>query len=137
MLQLKIRSAETFIPAAIISTDILSTSTDDKNHSVTVREILFREGFKPGDRRVKETCVEFPQMKVDFRQPDGTTIMNIVSQGAKDGDDLWMTYAFEWLHPELNAERLAERKQVEQKGAQKAVDGTIESMRELVKSGKF
>jgi hypothetical protein len=134
-LQLKIIAAEKFVGGAILSTDVLSKSTDSLGRAVTEREVVFREG----NRRVRETCTEFPQMKVEFRQPDGSTIMNIVSEGAKGAEegDLWMSYAFEWLHPGASAEELSEKRVKEKRMAAMAVESTIRVMREMVVSGQI
>lgn len=134
-LQHKIVAAEKFVGGAILSTDVLSKSTDSLGHAVTEREIVFHEG----SRRVRETCTEFPQMKIEFRQPDGSTIMNIVSEGAKgaEQDDLWMTYTFEWLHPGASAEELAEKRVKEKRISVMAVESTIRVIREMVESGQI
>jgi hypothetical protein len=134
-LQHKIVAAEKFVGAAILSTDVLSKLTDSFGHAVTEREIVFREG----NRRVHETCVEFPQMKVEFRQPDGSTVMNIVSEGARGAEegDLWMTYTFEWLHPGASEEELGEKRVKEKRIAAVAVEHTIRAMREMVISGEI
>ena len=134
-LQHKIIAAEVFVGGTILSTDVLTKSVDSLGHAVTEREIVFREG----NRRVRETCVEFPQMKVEFRQPDGSTIMNIVSEGARGSEegDLWMTYTFEWLHPGASEEELDEKRVKEKRVAVVAVESTIKAMREMVVSGQI
>ena len=134
-LQHKIVAAEKFVGGAILKTDVLSKSTDPVGRAVTEREIVFHEG----NRRVRETCTEFPQMKVEFRQPDGSTIMNIVSEGAKGAEegDLWMTYSFEWLHPGASEEELGGKRVKEKKIAALALESTIRVMREMVGSGQI
>jgi hypothetical protein len=134
-LQHKIVAGEKFVGGAILSTDVLSKLTDSFGRAVTEREIVFHEG----NRRVRETCVEFPQMKVEFRQPDGSTVMNIVSEGARGAEegDLWMTYTFEWLHPGASEEELGEKRVKEKRMAVVAVESTIRVMREMVISGQI
>ncbi|KAK5005322.1 hypothetical protein LTR16_007041, partial [Cryomyces antarcticus] len=77
---------------------------------------------------------------VDFHQPDGSTISNIISDGPSgQPSDLYMTYAFQWLHPEIErgskveAEALVMRK----KTAKMAVEKSIESIRRMVKEGEI
>lgn len=75
---------------------------------------------------------------VEFLQPgDGGRVQNIVSEGA-DGE-LYMTYTFEWKHPELegDGEGLRRRLEVERKMAKVAVEGTIKVMREMVADGRW
>jgi Domain of unknown function (DUF1857) len=92
-LELKINSGETFVGGAITNTDVLKTGHTDSGLPYTDREVTFREG----NRKVKEHCVKFRPMKVEFHQPDGSRVMNIVSQGAGGDEDLFMTYTFEVL----------------------------------------
>jgi len=134
-LQHKIVAAEKFVGGAILSTDVLSKSTDSVGRVVTEREVVFREG----NRRVHESCTEFPQMKVEFRQPDGSTIMNIVSEDARGSEegDLFMTYAFEWLHPGASEKELDEKRIKEKRIAAMAVESTIKVIREMVVNGQI
>ncbi|KAJ9133326.1 hypothetical protein NKR23_g10834 [Pleurostoma richardsiae] len=133
LLQRKIRRAEDFVGAAIRSTDVISQSSTPAGQPVTVREVVFHEG----DRRVREECVEFWPMKVEFHQPDGSKVQNIISEGA--GGELYMTYTFEWLHPELegNQSALVEKQAKEKAMAKTAVESTIVAMREMVKDGRW
>lgn len=74
--------------------------------------------------------------QVDFHQPDGSTISNIISTGP-DGD-ISMTYAFEWLHPEVAAsdtQKVEELRGKHAKTAQMAVEKSIEAVRRLVQDG--
>jgi hypothetical protein len=131
-LLLKIRSAETFVPAAIQWTSVLGESVDAlSGNSITIREVTFRED----QRRVKETVTAYEDCKVDFVQPDGSTISNVISEGA-DGE-LYMTYVFEWRHPDISREELAALSEKERKMSKMAVEGTIAAMRELVKNGRI
>ncbi|KIW96697.1 uncharacterized protein Z519_02088 [Cladophialophora bantiana CBS 173.52] len=135
-LELKIRAGQDFVGGALLSTDVISESKDDQGRPVTVREVVFRDG----NRRVRETCVAYKAMKVEFHQPDGSKVQNIVSQGqGAEGEDLYMTYTFEWLHPECEGDvkALEEKKQKETKIAKMAVEETIRVMREMVKDGRI
>ena len=135
-LEIKIGSGETFVGGAIESTTVLKKYTTEKtNLPVTEREVLFRAD----QRRVHETCIAYEPMKVEFHQPDGSRVMNVVSQGAGGETDLYMTYTFEWLHPELEGdeEGLRKKKAGEEAMAQKAVESTIQVMRELVQNGRI
>lgn len=134
-LQHKIVAAEKFVGGAILSTEVLSKSTDSLGHAVTERAVVFREG----NRRVHETCTEFPQMKIEFRMGDGSRVMNIVSEGPRGAEegDLWMTYTFEWLHPGASEEELSEKRVKQKKIATMAVESTISVIREMVVSGEI
>ncbi|KAL2111890.1 hypothetical protein VUR80DRAFT_9101 [Thermomyces stellatus] len=133
LLRRKIRRAEDFVPAAITSTAITSRSTAPTGHPVTVREVTFREG----NRKVTEECVEYEPMKVEFRQSNGSKVQNIVSEGPTG--ELYMTYTFEWLHPEMegDAKKLEERRDKERRMARMAVEGTLKAMREMVADGRW
>jgi hypothetical protein len=130
-LLLKIRSAETFVPAAIQSTKVVSESYDDNGNPLTVREVLFRESQKT----VQETVTAFEAGRVEFVQPDGSKINNVISEGA-DGE-LYMTYIFEWRHPGVSNEELAALAEKERKMSQMAVEGTIKVLRQLVEEKKL
>lgn len=56
----KIRSAETFVPAGIQSTTVLSESVDEAGNPVTLREVVFRAD----QRRVKETVTAHKDSRV-------------------------------------------------------------------------
>ncbi|KIW17762.1 hypothetical protein PV08_04957 [Exophiala spinifera] len=129
----KIRAAQDFVGAAIVSTDVISESTSEHGLPVTVREVVFREG----GRRVQERCVAFEPMKVEFHQPDGSKVQNVISQDA--GGNLYMTYTFEWLHYDLEGDdaALGAAREKEWKMAQLAVEKTIEVMREMAKDGRI
>ncbi|KAJ5090467.1 hypothetical protein N7532_009151 [Penicillium argentinense] len=130
-LQLKIRSAETFVSAAIQSTDVLSESTDTSGNPVTVREVLFRESQK----KVKEVVTAFEPCRVEFEQPDGSRVSNVISEGAEG--EFYMTYIFEWRHPGISKQELAELHEREKKMSRMAVEGTIKVLRQLVEEKKL
>jgi len=63
--------------------------------------------------------------------------LNIVSTGSDGG--LYLTYTFEWDHPEIEAgsqEAVAKQKEY-QTTAPRAVVGTLNAIRDLVKEGKL
>ncbi|PGH15379.1 hypothetical protein AJ80_05563 [Polytolypa hystricis UAMH7299] len=131
-LLLKIRSAEAFVPAAIQSTSVLAEFADPATgNPVTIREVIFREN----QRKVQETVTAYEDIRVDFVQPDGSLISNVVSEDA-DGE-LYLTYIFEWRHPGVSKEELLALREKEKKTSKLAVEGTITVLRELVKSGKL
>lgn len=86
---------------------------------------------------VKEVVTAFEPCRVEFEQPDGSRVSNVVSEGAEG--ELYLTYIFEWRHPELDAEgeeSVAVLKR--QKGMSRlAVEGTIQVLRRLVEEGKI
>lgn len=63
-LERKVRHAEEFVGAAIKSTDVLDVSKDDKGREVVTREVVFAEG----NRKVKEVCTLYEDMKVEVRE---------------------------------------------------------------------
>jgi hypothetical protein len=133
-LLLKCRSAETFVPAAIQATTVLSDTIDPvTGNPVVVREVLFRESQK----LVKEVVTAFEPCRVEFEQPDGSRVSNVVSEGAEGG--LYLTYIFEWRHPELDAdgEESLEVLKREKGMSKMAVEGTIAVLRRLVEEGKI
>jgi hypothetical protein len=84
----KVRHAEWFVAGALKSTDVLSEHTDEQGHKVTTREVIFVEG----EKRIKEDCTEYPMLKVDFTQPCGGLVCNIISEGPGGPEDLCLTY---------------------------------------------
>ena len=129
----KIKAGQDFVGGAILSTTVLEEYSDgDTGAPVVVREVVFREG----NRKVKETCIACEPTKVDFLQPDGSRIQNVVSEDAEGA--LWMTYVFEWRHPGMEGreEELKEARGKEEKMARVAVESTIVAMREMVRDGR-
>lgn len=64
--------------------------------------------------------------------------MNIVSTGANPGE-LYLTFTFEWDHPEIekgSAEELVKQKQY-QASAPAGLTGTLGKIREMVKAGEL
>lgn len=78
--------------------------------------------------------------QVDFHQTDGSVISNIISDGPSGKpEDLYMTYAFQWLHPDVEAGGAKEKELMESHKAmaKMAVDKSIEAIRRLVGEGKI
>lgn len=96
-LRRKVRRAQEFVPV-ITACDVVSEEGD-----TVVREATFASEAGSGGgstgRTVREVCVHHPPARVDFEQPDGSRISNIVSAGS--GGELLMTYVFEWRHPDV------------------------------------
>ena len=76
--------------------------------------------------------------QVDFYEPTGAVITNMVSDGPDMTDEqLQMTYFFEWLHPDVEEGSEQEAfltKQHKMRGKM-SVDKSIESMRRMVEAG--
>ncbi|KAJ5389374.1 uncharacterized protein N7496_000442 [Penicillium cataractarum] len=135
-LLLKSRSAETFVSAAIQSTTVLSDSIDPATgNQVIIRDVLFRESQK----LVKEVVTAFEPTRVEFEQPDGSRVSNVISVGAEG--ELYLTYIFEWRHPEFDGEGKEkseewERVKEKERGmGQSAVEGSIKVLRRLAEEG--
>lgn len=92
-LERKVRRAQEFVPI-IVSCDVIAEEQTEKGFTVT-REVK----FKGAASSIREICNHFAPSRVDFEQENGSFISNIVSKG-QDGE-LWMTYAFEWRHPDV------------------------------------
>lgn len=128
-LLLKIRSAKTFIPKAIESTTIISEGVDEAGNPTTTRDVVFVDG----QRKVREQTIAYEDCRVDFFQPDGSKVSNIVSEGAEG--ELYLTYVFEWRHPGVSSEQLSVERVKEKKMAQNAVEDTLKIMRDLAFKG--
>nr|XP_023873299.1 uncharacterized protein LOC111985883 [Quercus suber]POE84783.1 hypothetical protein CFP56_79001 [Quercus suber] len=95
-LQKKIRTPQDFLPM-IVGTDVVSESETE-----VVRIAHFKgEDGKPG-REMKEVCKSYYPTKVDFHQPNGAVIANIISDGESLTEhDYNLTFTFEWRHPDM------------------------------------
>ena len=136
-LEKKIRAGQDFVGGAITTTDVVKEyRTDRTDLPVTVREVVFKD---PSMGKVEETCIAFYPMKVEFHQKNGSKVQNVISQGAGGDEDIYMTYTFEWLHPELEGkeDELKATHEKEKAMAQKAVESTIEVMRKMVNDGRI
>ncbi|KAF2117704.1 hypothetical protein BDV96DRAFT_489804 [Lophiotrema nucula] len=133
-LQRKIRYAQEFVPV-IESCEVLS----DEN-GVVDRFVKFKKGLGPRDE-AREKVIGFEPAWVDFGQDDGTHIRNIVSDGPSgELEDLNMTYMFEFRLPNVAAEdkEAVEKELARLKGmSKKAVESSIEVIREMVKDGRI
>ncbi|KAI0882255.1 DUF1857-domain-containing protein [Annulohypoxylon maeteangense] len=140
-LKRKVLRAQDFVPI-IEECIVLVEEQDHASGNVTVtREVRFKTGSEPaagsGGALVREVCMHFAPCRIDFKQPDGSTVSNIVSEGP-DGK-LMMTYAFEWRYPGVK-EGSQEAKVLEERSwttAKMAVHGTIDTIRRLVKDGEI
>ncbi|KAI1209212.1 DUF1857-domain-containing protein [Annulohypoxylon truncatum] len=140
-LKRKVLRAQDFVPI-IEECVVLVESQDHTSGNETVtREVRFKAGSEPaagsGGALVREVCAHFAPCRVDFKQPDGSTVSNIVSEGPDGG--LMMTYAFEWRYPGVK-EGSEEARVLEErswKTAKMAVHGTIDTIRRLVKDGEI
>lgn len=78
--------------------------------------------------------------QVDFYVPSTKqAVENIVSRGSGGEDDLYMTFTFEWHHPDV-AEGSEEHRQLEQKYwnmASAVVPHTIDVTRQMVRDGEI
>lgn len=57
----KTRYAQEFVPNAIKATEVVSETKDEHGRDVVTRDVIFVEG----DRKAREVCTYFPQMKVE------------------------------------------------------------------------
>ncbi|KAI0384043.1 hypothetical protein F5Y04DRAFT_293445 [Hypomontagnella monticulosa] len=138
-LERKVRKAQEFVPIIEECTVLSEETSQEAGNFTIVREVRFKAGFEPGSGGVlvKETCVHYPPCRVDFKQPDGSSVSNVVSAGP-DGE-LLMTYVFEWRYPGVK-EGSEEAKALEEKSwktAKMAVHGSIDTIRRLVKDSEI
>lgn len=74
-------------------------------HSETEDSIVCTVTFKEGvahARSIKEACKLRPPCRLEYVMEGGSTAVNIISTGtAGKEDDLFLTFLFEWDHPEL------------------------------------
>lgn len=79
--------------------------------------------------------------QVDYHQENGSLITNIISAGPSGKpEDVYMTFAFDWLHPELedeDGEEARKLKERHQRVAKMAVHTTIDTIRRLVQEGQI
>ncbi|KAF2490940.1 DUF1857-domain-containing protein [Lophium mytilinum] len=133
-LQRKIRFAQEFV-SAITSCDVLSEDAA----GVVTRVVQFKPGMGAAPS-AKEVVTSFGNAWVEFKQEDGSIIRNLISDGPSGGvEDLHMTYMFEWIFPELEegSEEAGERYAKVKAMAKMAVEGSIDTIREMVKDGRI
>ncbi|XEV02946.1 hypothetical protein FSHL1_008233 [Fusarium sambucinum] len=135
-LQRKVRKAHEFV-APILSCEVINEEETETGTKVTRQVTFDKDARGDADAVVKEIVYEFAPSRVDFRQPDGSKIFNIVS--VDEGGKLLMTYAFEWRHPELKAEseKVNEQRKKYSKMVKTAVHGSIDTIRQLVRDGEI
>ncbi|OIW22744.1 DUF1857-domain-containing protein [Coniochaeta ligniaria NRRL 30616] len=140
-LKRKVRHAEEFVPI-IVHCEVLDEKTTETGGEVVTRTVKFAAGSGPkGDGvPVKEVCYHYAPCRVDFQQEDGSRISNFVSSGPSgEAEDLFMTYVFEWRHPEVE-EGSAKARELEEghkKTAKLAVESSIKTIRRLVEEDKI
>ncbi|EWZ83535.1 hypothetical protein FOCG_16922 [Fusarium oxysporum f. sp. radicis-lycopersici 26381] len=135
-LKRKVRKAHEFV-APILECEVLSEEDKEVGTKVTRQVTFDKEARGSNDTVVKEVVYEFAPTRVDFYQPDGSKIFNIVS--VDQGGNLILTFAFEWWHPQVEAES-EEAKQLREKYfkmAKGAVEGTINAIRKFVKQDEL
>ncbi|KAI1459445.1 DUF1857-domain-containing protein [Annulohypoxylon moriforme] len=140
-LKRKVLRAQDFVPI-IEECIVLVEEEDHLSGNLTVtREVRFKTGSEPaagsGGALVREVCAHFAPSRVDFKQPDGSTVSNIVSEGPEG--QLMMTYVFEWRYPNVKegSDEAIELEERSWKTARMAVHGTIDTIRRLVKDGEI
>jgi hypothetical protein len=64
-------------------------------------------------------------------------VLNIISSGLDD--ELYLTFTFEWDHPEIEdgSEAALQKQKAYQATAPRGVAGALAKIRELVKEGRF
>ncbi|KAG8672206.1 hypothetical protein FPOAC2_05574 [Fusarium poae] len=135
-LQRKVRKAHEFV-APILDCEVINEEETETGTKVTRQVTFDKDARGDADAVVKEIVYEFAPTRVDFHQPDGSKIFNIVS--VDEHGNLLMTYAFEWRHPELEAEseKIKEQRQKYSTMAKAAVHGSIDTIRRLVQDGEI
>ena len=100
----KVRNAEEFVPV-IIGCKLLSEEGGANDREpYTVTRIVNFDKAKTAEAAdsVREVCKHYPPIRVDFLRDDGSKVENVVSQGPSgEPDDLFMTYIFESIYPDL------------------------------------
>lgn len=137
-LERKVRHAQEFVPL-ITACKVTGEDRSPKlGYPVVNREVQFTGQGPNGDGTpVREICTLLAPARVDFEQPNGSLISNIVSKNA--AGELLMTYSFAWVHDGV-AEGSAEARELEEKHwntAKMAVEGSIDTIRRLVKEGQL
>ncbi|EPS30784.1 hypothetical protein PDE_05736 [Penicillium oxalicum 114-2] len=132
-LLLKSRSAQTFVGGAILSTTVLDESVNEEGNLVINREVVFRAS---PEKPVAEKVTAYEPCRVEFEQPNGSLISNVISEGAEG--ELYLTYAFKWMHLDMSdPEEVKMALEKEKKMAREAVEGSLVAVRKLVEEGKL
>lgn len=101
-LEQKVRHPSGFVPLIVHCEEVSSSpATADGSEPFTITRLVSFRGRE--DRPIKEVCKHYPPTRIDFvQEPGGSKIANYVSQGPSgEATDLFMTFAFEWRHPEV------------------------------------
>ncbi|KAK4207990.1 DUF1857-domain-containing protein [Rhypophila decipiens] len=143
-LERKVRHAEEFVPlisaCEVLEEQIAKENGNDQQVEAITRNVTFRGNNGDPGRVVKEVCKLYPPCRVDFHQEDGSKIANYVTYGPSgEEQDLWMTYVFEWRHPDVQegSDEAAALKVKHKTTAKMAVESSIETIRRLVAEGKL
>ncbi|KAI1267568.1 DUF1857-domain-containing protein [Xylariaceae sp. FL1019] len=134
-LKIKVRKAQDFV-SAITGCEVLSEETLPEGNLQVTRTVQFAQhATHGGGGSIKEVCVHYEPCRIVFAQEDGSTVTNVVSKDSEG--ELLMSYIFEWRHPELEAgsERAQQLEEAHWKMAKVAVEGSIETIRRLVREG--
>ncbi|PVI07805.1 DUF1857-domain-containing protein [Periconia macrospinosa] len=127
----KVRFPQEFIPA-IEACEVLS----DKDN-VVERHAIFKPGYHKKD--TIEKVRTWGDVWHDFENDDGTVIRNIVSEDTKGDGEIYVTFTFEFRIPNLKEdtpEYEEQKKKLEAMG-RSGVDGTIQTIRTMVKDGRI
>ncbi|EWG51998.1 hypothetical protein FVEG_16896 [Fusarium verticillioides 7600] len=108
-------SAHEFV-APILETEILSEEQTELGTRVTRQVVFDKEARGSNDNVVKEVVYEFAPTRVDFYHPDGSKIFNIVS---------------------VDKEESEQAKELRDQYIKGTVEGTIATIRKLVKEGEL
>ncbi|KIH89817.1 hypothetical protein SPBR_01081 [Sporothrix brasiliensis 5110] len=132
--QRKIRQPGEFVPA-IAASEVLSDAD-----GVVKRKVTFKAAPNADHpTQVVEVCTEHAPHRVDYALDNGSTVLNLISTGSSgNADDLYVTYAFAWKHPESLAVGSAEYSETEARHkavAKLAVESSIATTRRLVSEG--
>jgi len=141
-MELKVRKPQLFLKP-IASCDVL----EDTEESV-LREAHFAPGFGPPGGKATERITHFKPLsnstgaglETFTMQGSKGRVLNIISQGPSGrDDDLWMTFTFEWDHPEIEVgsqEEIAKQKEY-QKNSPQAIEGVLKVIREMIAKGEL
>ncbi|KAI8629642.1 DUF1857-domain-containing protein [Xylariaceae sp. FL1651] len=136
-LKIKVRQAQDFVKA-ITKCEVLSEEALPTGELQVTREVQFVAGTTHGNGGVvKEVCVHYAPCRVVFKQEDGSTVTNVISQGP-DGE-LLMSYIFEWRHSDVTegSERASQLEEAHWKMAKMAVESSIDTIVRMVSEGKI
>lgn len=101
-LEQKVRHPSGFVPLIVHCEQVSSTpAAADGSEPFTITRLVSFRGREA--HPIKEVCKHYPPTRIDFvQEPGGSKIANYVSQGPSgEATDLFMTFAFEWRHPEV------------------------------------